>query len=1080
MIRLFISSTFSDMGRERDVIHKEIYPRLREYGLAKGVPVDICDLRWGIDSGDDDENALKQIMDVCFREVENCEPYIVSIIGQRYGTVAKPETQEKIAAIWRSLGRESDLPEDREISLTQWELEYSFLSNHDKKVRALCMFKRDVPGAEHGVSALKNRILAKKDDSETSECIHVREYSSADEDFGTIFIEEIEAFIDEKAEEAMIQNPAQREFAAAEAYSELKASLFHGREDAVGKYDRFIADPEKNILLFHGSSGIGKSTLLAKLFRNAAEGGRKCRLIACGASEHSCDYLNLVKQIIFTLEEHLYKEKAEYRSRVFNIEHAEAVLTDVIKKVNDSKNAEELILFIDAMDKVENRGGIRLLTLLSNHLRAGTIKIIGSQIDAGGEQLRDNIEEVKLEPLTDNEVRFMLRRKLFSSFQEIDAQSNSIINAIMNKDAAAEPLYLDIVVSCLRMHMADAESLEKRNAEFVSMVSMMPENTEEMIQYALYEAIKYLEIDQRRMVKGIGLIALSKYGLREQNLQSVMGEEGWIPLEFSRLRTFLNMYFRQQSSGAWVFEHDIIRASLQGLLINEQIIDDLRKQLYHYLLNRSCNDTEMIARESSWLNCFYHDYEYAGVLLWKLTELSGEDRFAVRTIAANELDEMSSSDASWFSELCRRYETAVMKLLRDLLELHGSEDYARQYPAMKLTDLYLREKELSGDLNNEEITSRLRQWTEGQLFTDQFAIVSFITEYCNILESCGRHLDAAGFVAFAIDFYLKSRNIERMSEWQRAQAFHYINSLFFTSNKIINAQSSPSDGLIALSEAVIRSYEKDALNVRSSQTEGIAGRRTRELEALYTSNTGQYYNARKEYEKALEYHFESLLKKVNNFFDAYGDETLRAAFFDAIRKSGIGGSEVSDIKCLLKLDLDQQLAFWERVEESFSHAKEHTVGSIKENWKVIGVNYRNLGWDLFHYSPTEDGNEKGHYDEWIDFACKSMEISVRMLSSPVVGITAREQIVSNIRSIALQNKKQDDALTEEFFKRITEQIEETVKQYLDYATYIGEKERRNLKGNIDKSRELAVLKSYDDIAARLNAQSNLLKTAATT
>ena len=82
MIRLFISSTFSDMKEERDRIHQSIYPRLREYGISKGVSIDICDLRWGIDvkEGTDEEVALKQIMEVCFKEIDNCDPYIISMI----------------------------------------------------------------------------------------------------------------------------------------------------------------------------------------------------------------------------------------------------------------------------------------------------------------------------------------------------------------------------------------------------------------------------------------------------------------------------------------------------------------------------------------------------------------------------------------------------------------------------------------------------------------------------------------------------------------------------------------------------------------------------------------------------------------------------------------------------------------------------------------------------------------------------------------------------------------------------------------------------------------------------------------
>lgn len=1069
MIRLFISSTFSDMGTERDVIHQDIYPVLREYGLSKGVPIDICDLRWGVDPEDNDDE-LKQIMDVCFREVENCEPYIVSMIGSRYGTKADPETQEKIKEIWRSLGREDDLPENTDISLTQWELEYAFLSNHNKKVRALCLFKKDVAYEENGVNDLKERIRAKQKDPEYSDYIRIREYPSENEDFRTLFIKEIEEFIDERAAAYSNENPARREFAAAEAYSELKASLHCGRDREEQQFKRFLNSEDKNILLYHGESGIGKSTLLAKLFHDTLETETKCRLITCGASEFSCEYLNLLKQIVFALEEYLYQEKAEYRSEIITVEHAEEAFVDVLKKVSGEKTKGPFVLFVDALDKVENGQGDRLLKLLLEHLRSGKIKIVGSQIEEFEATSQSNLETVEINRLTDDDVRSLLQKKLFSSYQKIDKKNNPVIREIMNKTAAAEPLYLDIVVSCLKMHMAEADDLNERNQLFINKINAMKDSTEKLIQDALLETIEYLGIDKKRMVDGIGLIALSKYGLREENLQDILGEDGWIPLEFSRLRAYLHTYFRQQNSGAWVFEHDIIRESLKKLLDNEEITDLLRRRLYDFLLNHSCQDIELIAREALWLNQYYDDYEYAGVLLWMLTDYPRADRFAIRTIVANELEELSKVGRNWFLTLIRRYEMPVMKLLRDLLELYGSEDYARQYPAMKLTDLYFEDKGFDKTTGDEATADKLNQWIAAMPFADQFSIVSFVTEYCNILESCGRERDATGFAAFAIDFYLDNKNIGKMSGQQRVKAFHNVNSLFFTNNKIINGSKGNVDDLKERSEAVISSYEGDILDIKRLQDSEAIGQEIREIDALYTSNIGQYHNATEDYDQALEYHFESLLKKGNNFFDAYKNEALRDEFFDMIERAGIKNNDVTDIHRLLKLDMDQQMDFWEKVEDVIRHEDVSTINSIKERWKVIGVNYRNMGWDLFKLKPGNNEHAEETYDKWVDFACKSMEISIRMLSSTVFGIVVREQIVSRIRWIALQNKKRDEKLSRDFFETVAAQIEDTVKKYLDYSTYVGEKERHNLEGNIEATLKKIEGKSHDDIEQRLGKQ----------
>jgi hypothetical protein len=47
-IRLFVSSTFSDMKAERDVLQREVFPKLRQLCLSNGLRFQAIDLRWGV------------------------------------------------------------------------------------------------------------------------------------------------------------------------------------------------------------------------------------------------------------------------------------------------------------------------------------------------------------------------------------------------------------------------------------------------------------------------------------------------------------------------------------------------------------------------------------------------------------------------------------------------------------------------------------------------------------------------------------------------------------------------------------------------------------------------------------------------------------------------------------------------------------------------------------------------------------------------------------------------------------------------------------------------------------------------
>lgn len=50
MKTIFISSTFQDMQYERDIIQAKVLPRIREFVKQYGETIELCDLRWGIDS----------------------------------------------------------------------------------------------------------------------------------------------------------------------------------------------------------------------------------------------------------------------------------------------------------------------------------------------------------------------------------------------------------------------------------------------------------------------------------------------------------------------------------------------------------------------------------------------------------------------------------------------------------------------------------------------------------------------------------------------------------------------------------------------------------------------------------------------------------------------------------------------------------------------------------------------------------------------------------------------------------------------------------------------------------------------
>lgn len=59
MKSIFVSSTFKDMHEERDILHKRVIPELNEYAVQYGESVSLCDLRWGVNTEDlDNEEGI--------------------------------------------------------------------------------------------------------------------------------------------------------------------------------------------------------------------------------------------------------------------------------------------------------------------------------------------------------------------------------------------------------------------------------------------------------------------------------------------------------------------------------------------------------------------------------------------------------------------------------------------------------------------------------------------------------------------------------------------------------------------------------------------------------------------------------------------------------------------------------------------------------------------------------------------------------------------------------------------------------------------------------------------------------------
>lgn len=91
-IRFFISSTFADMTRERNIL-RHLFDRLQKEYLSKGWNIEYVDLRWGISR---EAGLDNRTMRICLDELRRCQelsprPNFIVLQGERYGWIPLPE-----------------------------------------------------------------------------------------------------------------------------------------------------------------------------------------------------------------------------------------------------------------------------------------------------------------------------------------------------------------------------------------------------------------------------------------------------------------------------------------------------------------------------------------------------------------------------------------------------------------------------------------------------------------------------------------------------------------------------------------------------------------------------------------------------------------------------------------------------------------------------------------------------------------------------------------------------------------------------------------------------------------------------
>jgi tetratricopeptide (TPR) repeat protein len=604
---IFISSTFKDMHAERDHLRHTVFPALQERLRERRQHLEPVDLRLGVETvevaGEEAKELL--VLKVCLDEVRRSRPFLLVLLGDRYGWVP-PE--ERMAAAAREAGFATSVAGK---SVTALEIEFGILrEDPSQRRRAFFYFRAPLPYADmppavaaqysdahspdptvrdrHArLEALKAGLAT---DPELGSC--VRHYAAAWdpalrrvtglEEWGRQVLDDLWAELDEETARFSAQpNPLAEDLER----QVLAAFVERGTRDYVGRVevsDRLLAlvrSPVTDVgrwgVCVTGAPGTGKSALFAHLDRRLVTDPAVLVLAhAAGISEQSARVDSMLRRWVQELAAHLHESSPLEEDAT--AEDVETVFAELLSRAAGSTR---VVVLVDALNQFEPGGRGRLSTWLPRPWPANARLIATAVPGAESEALaaRPGVRLDALDPLGLDESRQLAVAVGLRHHRRFHPQ---ILDAILSRrldqaPAAGNPLWLTLAME--QLNLLDADDFARVDQEFagtpeerlhqllLDVARRLPADVEGLYEWLLGQTEK---VFGEPVARGFAdLIALSRFGWRESDLRAmvpvatrllfpVRPADDWDDLKLATLRRGFRAHLvRRGGAGQWDFFH---------------------------------------------------------------------------------------------------------------------------------------------------------------------------------------------------------------------------------------------------------------------------------------------------------------------------------------------------------------------------------------------------------------------------------------------------------------------------------------------------------------------------------------------
>ncbi|MGV8025176.1 MAG: DUF4062 domain-containing protein [Anaerolineaceae bacterium] len=566
-IRVFISSTFRDMQRERDYLIKFTFPQLRELCEQRGVIWSEVDLRWGITS---EQSAEDQVLPICFHEIDHCRSYFIGILGERYGWI--PDKIEDSL-----LERQPWIREHTNASVTELEICHGALNDPIRAENAFFYFRdphyiETVPTEEQkeysempwrgeverfGMEEAQRRVEQRKEkltdlkDMIRKSNLSLRENFNSPQQLGEWIQSDLTAIINTLYPEGSQLTGLQQENREQEAFAASRTRVYVGGEKYFQQIEEHL-DQKHTPLALVGEAGIGKSTLLANwgLHYRREHADVKVIMHFIGASTIAGNWAAMLRRIMRELQEQ-FNLQGEIPEDTNSLREA---FPDWLFKASQKG---KIVLILDALNQLEDKQGAQELTWLPQEFPENVQIIVstlpGKTFDVVKERGFSNLA---VEPLTQNEREQFAKMFLGQYSKQLNSQQ---LKKIVDNTKTSNPLALRILLDELRQ-FGSYEQLDEIIQRFLDADSII-----EMLELVFERCENDFEAERPDLVKDtLCSIWAARQGLSEAELLDVLGnEEGplaqgiWSPLHLALGESLV------EHSGFINFSHDYLRQAVE-------------------------------------------------------------------------------------------------------------------------------------------------------------------------------------------------------------------------------------------------------------------------------------------------------------------------------------------------------------------------------------------------------------------------------------------------------------------------------------------------------------------------------------